>query len=390
MNVRGNPTPIRNPFNELGSHLGSILKVLQPAYIIAAVPGYILLRMFTIKAHVPMPDADGSLVVVVAICGLVCLLGAAWLVMIPLMPMWLVYNDVLFLRLVPPLDRYPASDSREWIYAKRFVWVFLPYIIATMAFPIAVTYLAHVHPDAYKDQQTSNRYFNGALIGSGCLGVVVALISQGFYWATGQVFAVDVGRPKCLSFLLTSLFSSSFLWLGANAFVFLGLIIGIRERFISESAPTYTMIFFYLATVLWHCSSMSFVLWKRYDIALFLSACIYVFLIIFLNGQLGALSLRITGIGGGIPVSGYFRIVDPDSPSLAVYTKRFSGCLVLRTGTKTVIQRPVDDFQAIRPCHLNPRTPIAGNSGKIIKVEIDTINNSDLIELQQDDAFPKP
>jgi hypothetical protein len=355
-------------------NLESILAFLQPAYLASAVIGYLLLRVFTAHAGVQMPDADGSLIVVVAICGLFCLFGAAWLAMVPLIPMWFVYDPGQPYRLVPLAERYPAETSPIKVYIRRFLLMFLPYIIGTITLPLIVSFLIYVHPDAFRKTETFNRYLNWSFAGSACLGIMTSCLCAYFYSRAGEIFATArTGKLRRVPFIITSLLSSTFLWFSANALLFIGLFLGIREKVLPDDASAHWLIVFYLGIVLWHCLSMSLVLWQQYEGAIAVGALIYISIILIFGGQLAALSRRAAGIGGGILISGCAKIVDAGSPSLAIRTKHFQGCLVLRTGTKTIFQRVTYDTDKIESCHLNPQTPVEEEPGELVRTEIDTI-----------------
>ena len=69
---------------------------------------------------------------------------------------------------------------------------------------------------------------------------------------------------------------------------------------------------------------------------------------IYAPSYFGGLSLRILGIGGGIPISLITKTMPPGSKDMIASVKR--GCLVLKTATEIVVKP--DDKPTPEKCHL--------------------------------------
>ena len=239
----------------------SISEMLRVAYLIAATTGYFLLRSFTVKAAVPMPDADGSLVVLVAVCGLVSLFCLGYITAVILVPMWFAYGAHQLSNLLPPEQQGAPRGSRRRIYCKRFLLTFAPYIVATMAFPLMVNVDLYCYPESYLDQQAFKWHMNVVFALSGLVGFITLVICQRRYSSTGQTF-LSRGNSLVERFPLvgTSFVSSFFLWFVTNVITWAGIYFAIRTKLLPDDWSAANLIWIYFIIISWHCASITLVL----------------------------------------------------------------------------------------------------------------------------------
>jgi hypothetical protein len=93
--------------------------------------------------------------------------------------------------------------------------------------------------------------------------------------------------------------------------------------------------------------------------------------------NVGAVTFRLMGIGGGIPISAVARLPDD---SLDNNLRRVQGCLVMWLGNQLSIQIPLDMKRGIVHCHFSPLTPVHEN-GETVPTMVHTLRRDDVLDI---------
>ena len=102
--------------------------------------------------------------------------------------------------------------------------------------------------------------------------------------------------------------------------------------------------------------------------------------------NIGAVTFRLMGIGGGIPISAIIRVSDTSSDRPK--TLRVQGCLVMWLGSQLSIQSPVDVRRGIAHCHFSPLTPV-GENGETVPTTVHTLVRNDVLDISSIGFPPK-
>jgi hypothetical protein len=113
----------------LGEKLGHLFKLLTP---LAVISGIYLVADFTGRAGAPFPSIDVSFLIFLAIIVMALFGAACGVVLIPLLP-WLTLEREY---LKPSYFQYPRD---RWLYAERYCFVFLLFLLGFISLPLMLT-----------------------------------------------------------------------------------------------------------------------------------------------------------------------------------------------------------------------------------------------------------
>jgi hypothetical protein len=214
-------------------------------------------------------------------------------------------------------------------------------------------------------------FFATALLFSAVIGM--AALVAGMRW-----FRRLIGTPNRLGLRQSFVFAVavnvlSSLWvLVASAIISLA---AIRERVISPDANVLWEALLIFLPIIWHAVTITVFLWRGYPSAVV--AGMIILAVINLNVSVGGATLRLMGIGGGIPIAALVRF--PEVSSGTPPLRRIQGCLVMWLGNQISIQIP-QDSSPISYCHLSPLTPIVEN-GTSVPTAVHTLTRADIVDV---------
>lgn len=370
MNSRENPTvmewtrPAASTIAQLERIYGRAWKVGYPTSVLV---GLWLLRAFTNSAKIPFPQPDPAFVVYVALLALACYVVLIFFAIVPAAAFIFAVTNPELQALVPTDASSPPTWQQGRRYCTNFVLTFLPFILSSIAFCIAVIL------------QSSPAI--SLLAGLLLFPIGLWLSHEGYSLSSDRfVRATQPGKSDIPAFLALSGYASAMASTWTLAALLVGMFLAIGSQVLAPSSSILHLVWMMLGLLLWVFFSVSLALWKLlpkvagiFGIIAFAAVGILVF-----GPELGGYGLRLVGLGGGIPIFMIARVVQDGAT--AQTPERVNGCLVLWTSSQVTIVRPLDPKIRLPRCHLNPRTVDVVN-GVPVQTSVDTIKQADVIDV---------
>lgn len=352
---------IRQHLTEFASLVGDVLKV---ATLPSIGLGLLLIWSFAGKALIPF-QVDSSSVFVLSIVALVCLLFLTSVIFWVLVPIGIIRDHRLLFGVE---EGTWQSLLRDLV---RYALISLPYLVWAFSWPLFVLVGIQLDPSL-----VSNPPFLGSLSFYGAAFLVslilaLAALFVAFQMSGGQFGVTD--RRRVLE-AMVSIALTSFIWLWPPV-ALVGLA-AIHMRIIAPDASSWWIVLIMFLFVVWQFASVGLARkLGNFKATIGLAFLVVVIVFLFAPVNLGAVTLRLIGVGGGLPISAVVKLFDESSG--VQKTVHIKGCLVMWLGNQLSIQTPMDAQRGINHCHFSPLTPIEEG----VPTVVHTVARSDVIEI---------